>query len=71
MKRDKQPIHFKSKKKALDKDKVNKIKLEKTDVKSKPPKIEELLNEVKNGLHTLNISPYDFTNQLLELINNS
>lgn len=68
VKREKQPIHFKSKKKALDKDKNNKIKLEKNDKKSKPPKIEDLLNEVKKELSSLNISASDFTNKLLELI---
>lgn len=68
VKREKKPIHFKTKNKANDKNKNNKIELDKTDAKSKPPKIEDLLNEVKNGLTSLNISASDFTNKLLELI---
>ena len=39
IKRDKQPIHFKSKKKAISKDKYNKIREEKTAKKSEPLKI--------------------------------
>jgi len=65
-KRVKQQIIFKSKKKAAEKDKVNKNSTEKIVKKSDPLKIEDLLNEVKKGLKSLNISLDDFTNQLLE-----
>ena len=68
IKRDKQPIHFKSEKKAISKDKYNKIREEKTAKKSTPLKIEDLLNEVKKRLDTLNISHDEFVNQLLEPI---
>mgnify|MGYP006435110219 CR=1 FL=1 len=66
IKRDKQSIHFKSKKRTPGKDKHNKTSSEETAKKSKPLKIEDLLNEVKKGLKTLNISHDEFANQLLE-----
>ena len=68
IKRDKQPIHFKGKKRTTVKGKHNKTSAEETAKKSTPLKIEDLLNEVKKRLDTLNISHDEFVNQLLEPI---